>query len=69
MTAKQTKTVELALGRIFRMGARPTQDGDVAEYERCRGIIMDILEGTKFDRPIYEHDYQRDRLKGAQGGA
>lgn len=31
---------ELALGRILRMGSRPTQPGDMAEYERCKAIIM-----------------------------
>jgi len=36
-------TVKLALGRILRMGSRPTQPGDVQEYERCKGIIIDIL--------------------------
>ena len=34
---------ELAFGRIMRMASRPTQTGDVAEYERCRQIILDEL--------------------------
>ena len=29
------QAVRLAMGRIFRMGSRPTQPGDMAEYERC----------------------------------
>lgn len=46
----------LALGRIFRMGSRPTQPGDVEEYERCRAIIMDAaagrlgVDGRRLDR-------------------
>ena len=36
----RTRLVELAIGRIFRMGARKSQPGDMAEYERCRAIIM-----------------------------
>lgn len=34
------KLAELALGRIFAMGSRPSQPGDLAEYERCRAIII-----------------------------
>jgi hypothetical protein len=33
---------ELAFGRILRMGSRPTQAGDIAEYERCKSLIMDV---------------------------
>lgn len=40
----RSKLVELALGRIFRMGARASKEGDVAEYERCRAIIMAATE-------------------------
>lgn len=36
--------MKLALGRIFRMGARASQEGDVAEYERCRAIFLDAAE-------------------------
>lgn len=66
--AEQTKTAELALGRIFRMASRPTQDGDVAEYERCRGLIMDILHPIG-SAPIADNRpcYVRDRLRGAAG--
>lgn len=42
---EKQKLMEAALGRIFRMGSRPTQPGDIEEYERCRKIIMD-LTGT-----------------------
>jgi hypothetical protein len=35
---------ELAFGRILRMGARPSLDGDMQEYERCRAICMDAAE-------------------------
>ena len=31
----------LAFGRILRMGARPAQEGDGEEYERCRAIVME----------------------------
>ena len=38
----------LALGRIFRLAARPEQPGDAAEYERCRAIITDNLASCPF---------------------
>lgn len=59
------KAVELAIGRILRMGARPTQPGDVEEYERCRAIIMAECDEPS---PGWSPNYARDRLKGAQGG-
>jgi hypothetical protein len=37
------ETVNLAFGRIFRLLSRPAQPGDMAEYERCRGLILDLL--------------------------
>lgn len=67
MTADQAQTVNLAIGRIFRMGNRPEQSGDTAEYFRCRALILDIVEGTEFDRKDMSPDYSRDRLKGAAG--
>lgn len=58
------KTVELALGRIFRLASRPTQPGDAAEYEACRRIVMDAVES-----PAVNHDpnWARDRNRGAAG--
>jgi hypothetical protein len=47
----------LALGRIFRMAARPEQEGDAQEYERCRSIIIDNIQGCPFpladDQPYH----------------
>ena len=63
MTTTERQTVNLALGRIFRMGSRPTQPGDIGEYERCRGIILDLCAPAA----DYAPNYARDRLKGAQG--
>lgn len=57
--------VGLAIGRILRMGARPSQPGDVAEYERCRRIILDATEPAPYPDPA--PNWVRDRLKGAQG--
>lgn len=54
---------ELAIGRIFRLGSRPTEIGDVEEYERLRAIIMDAAPNPTDHKP----NYVRDRLKGAAG--
>ena len=42
----------LIIGRIFRMGSRPTQPGDVKEYDRCVRLFMDIHEGIEPDPPM-----------------
>jgi hypothetical protein len=68
MNTQDSKTVELALGRILRMASRPTQSGDVAEYYRCRSLILDALEGT-FPAADNAPCYVRDRNRGAQGDA
>lgn len=40
----ETKAAELALGRILRLGSRPTQPGDIEQYDKCRNFIMDLLD-------------------------
>lgn len=65
-TAQEANTaIELALGRILRMGSRPTEPGDLQEYERCKWIILDAGEylGIR-NTPDYEPCYPRDRNKG-----
>jgi hypothetical protein len=52
MTTTKTETIDtdlhalvcLAIGRILRLGSRPTEPGDVQEYERCRQIVMDAVD-------------------------
>jgi hypothetical protein len=67
MDDQVTRTsVELALGRIFRLASRPTKPGDVEEYERCRAIIMDAIAPDGVT-PDYTPCWARDRLSGAQG--
>ena len=63
-TSPDTATIALALGRIFRKASRPTQAGDIDEYERCRALILDRLPRSAAD---YAPNYARDRLNGAQG--
>lgn len=57
--------VRLAIGRIFRLSSRPEQPGDIAEYERCRALILDHSDPQEDRAP----NWQRDRLKGAAGDA
>lgn len=57
--------VQLAIGRLFLMGSRSEQPGDVEAYMRCRAIILDHSE--HMDTTDRAPCYGRDRLKGAQG--
>lgn len=65
-TAQQaTSAIELAFGRILRMGVRATQPGDTEEYERCKWIIMDAGEYLGVSNtPDWQPCYARDRIKG-----
>ena len=45
--------INLAIGRIFLLGSRPTQPGDLNNYERMKAIIYqctDILEEKEVER-------------------
>ena len=61
MTADRTRIMQLALGRIFLLGSRPTQPGDVEEYERCRRVILDAAEPAP---ETWQPNYARDRNRG-----
>lgn len=64
LTPEEQTAVECAIGRILRMGARPAQPGDIAEYNRCRQIVLDLCSPQPDD---YRPDWARDRRRGAQG--
>jgi hypothetical protein len=60
-----TLVIYTSLNKGYRcMGSRATQPGDVAEYERCRAIIMDAMEAPT---PNWVPNYARDYGKGAAG--
>lgn len=61
---EKQKAIELALGRIFRLGSRPSQPGDVKQYEDARAVIMSYAPEAL---PSYRPNYARDRRKGASG--
>ncbi len=66
MSPINAQVFELALGRILRMGSRPEQPGDAAEYARCRALCFDAAEGV-CDLTDHLPNYARDHKKGAQG--
>lgn len=41
ITRERRVLVQMALGRLFRMGSRPFQLGDHEDYEWVREIIME----------------------------
>ena len=47
MTETVPHEVQLAIGRLLRLGSRPTQPGDIDEYERCRTIILAAAEQSE----------------------
>jgi len=57
-------TVELAMGRLFRLMAGPAMPGDVVDYERCRRVILAELAPVEVD---YRPNYARDHARGAAG--
>jgi hypothetical protein len=68
MNQQMSAEMKLALGRIFRLASRPAQEGDVAEYERCRALILNAADAAGINTsPDYQHCWARDRLKGAAG--
>lgn len=64
---ERSKAFALAMGRIFKLGSRPTQPGDAAEYARCRNLILDLAEEEGVDLSDHRPNYIRDRNKGAAG--
>jgi len=62
--SERRAAVRLALGRIFRLGSRPTQPGDVAVYEMCRAVILSCTNEPTMD---YRPNWARDRRAGAAG--
>ena len=59
-------TMQLALGRIFRLLSRPYQPGDVSQYEAARAAV---LAHSPTPAPDYTPNYARDWNRGALGDA
>jgi hypothetical protein len=60
------REVQMALGRIFKLMSRPTQDGDIEQYEAARRVVLAYSDEAA---PDYVPNFARDRLLGAQGDA
>ena len=43
-------TINLSIGRILRMASRPSQEGDITEYYKCKAIIEEALEYIDFEK-------------------
>jgi len=57
--------LKCAIGRLFLLGSRPTQPGDVEEYERIRAIVLDNTEPQPLGyQPNYARDYHYIRGSG-----
>ena len=61
--------MSMAIGRLFLLGSRPEQPGDIETFYKIRSAVMEAAEvlELELDDPRYELNYTRDRLKGAQG--
>ena len=45
MTEEESRTAAcLALGRLFRIGSRPFQEGDLEEWENIRRVVLEASE-------------------------
>ena len=44
LTPDEHQVVQLAIGRLFRLGSRPAQPGDAADFEKVRAVLLTILD-------------------------
>lgn len=51
--------VEMAIGRLFRMGARPSQPGDLEEFEKIREVVMEYDAQQRETNPNWNPDRNR----------
>jgi hypothetical protein len=63
-TTDATKAMNLAIGRIFRLGSRPFQEGDIELYEEAKRVCLHAAEFLGLIlpqdlRPNYAKDYKR----------
>lgn len=61
-TAEANKVMQLALGKILRIGSRPSEEGDIQLYENAKFAFLDAaeflgVEGKADMRPDYSNDF------------
>lgn len=49
MDDEERLAVTLAIGRLFRVLARPYRPGDEEQYERCRSVVMAHVETQEYE--------------------
>lgn len=65
---QRDQIMSLALGRIFRLGSRPTQPGDIEQYEAARRVFWAAYDDDPFPvSPDHTPNHARQRGEGAQG--
>lgn len=47
-----TRAMNLAIGRIFRLGSRPSQDGDIMLYEEAKRVCLHAGEFLGIVLPV-----------------
>jgi hypothetical protein len=69
-TNEARQLMQLAIGRILRLGSRPFQEGDIEQSEMARAAFYRAIDalGIKPARDL-RPNWVRDRLLGAQGDA
>lgn len=57
------RAIQLAIGRIFALGSRPAQEGDIKKYEDARYVILCASEYLEININDSEPNYTRDYNK------
>ena len=57
------QAMNLAIGRIFLLGSRPEQEGDIKQYEDARYVALCAAEYLGISVSEQAHSYQRDYHK------
>lgn len=68
MTDSEARLIlTLACGRLFRMGTRPTEPGDVETYARIRSAALEAADHLGIDLTDNRPNYARQHRRGAPG--
>lgn len=58
------KAIEMAIGRIFLLGSRPSEEGDIKQYEDARHIAFEAADYLGIDtKNEHINSYQKDYFK------
>lgn len=67
--AEAELAMRLAIGRLLRLGSRPAQPGDAAQFHALRHVVFEAAEalGRPTDYGPHPHDYAAHHGRGAAG--